>query len=147
MSDPAPPAVAIQVLALTPRQRRLRVITALLLILIVGMVGTGILHPFFRSLAPPEALEKVRQERMAEQQARQSGVPPPPMSPQRRAVTVKLIFLYFYWTLCFLLALSLVVVAWLDLREVRRKLLTARRDLWKETVEEMRQRVKRPSDP
>lgn len=145
MSDPAPPT-ASRVLALTPRQRRLRVITAVLLVLIVGMVGTGILHPFFRSLASPEVLEKVRQERIAARQARQSGLPPSPLSAQSRAVTVKLIFLYFYWTVCFLLALSLIIVAWLDLREVRRKLLAARRTLWKETVEEMRQRIQKPSD-
>jgi len=142
MSDPDSPSPG-KVLALTPRQKRLRVATALLLGLIVVMVGMGIMHPFFRSVAAPDVIERVRREIQAE---RMAGSAPKPYSPERRAVIVKLIVLYSYWTLCFLMALSLVVVAWLDLREVRRKLLMARRDMWKETVEEMHRRVKRPSD-
>ena len=94
---------------LTPRQVRLRGITLALLIFIGGMILLGTSHPFFHrshGLLVTEAA--------------------------RKAYALKLIFIFGYWSICLSLVFSLVIVAWLDLREVRRKALLAQRHIIQE---------------
>jgi hypothetical protein len=100
---------------LTPRQKRLRRITAALLLFIAAQVAIGVLHPFFRPVRPLQLTPTIE-----------------------RALKVKIIFIFGYWTLCLLLVMCLVLVAWMDLREVRRKFLVARRDIWKDILQQYR---------
>jgi hypothetical protein len=91
---------------LSPLQRRLRVATALLLLAASGMIVFAVYHPFFHFPHPIHPTPQLRHE-MA-----------------RRAL-----FVLAYWTVCFLLVLAMLVVAWLDLREVRRRLAERRLDI------------------
>ena len=94
---------------LTPRQRRHRMITVILLIVIGVMIAIGVTQPFF--------------------DLRIHG----PLTPVvRKAVAAKGIMIMGYWTVCFLFAVGLLIVAWLEYREIQRKLLVARRDVWRE---------------
>ena len=123
--DTQAPNPAPDPLALTPRQRRLRVLTILILAAVIGMIFVGLTHPFFRP-----------------------GPPPAVMTPQiKKAIQVKVLTIGFYWISCTLLTTSLFVLAWLDLREVRRKLLYARRDMWKDILEQHRERRADRSEP
>lgn len=122
MSDPKdsePVAPGRGGLPLTLRQRRLRLITAVLLAVIGVMVTTGALHPFFRlrRLAPGEVLTEEL----------------------RRAMAAKALFILGYWTLCLLLAFSLFLLAWLYIRDVRLQLLIAQRDMWRELARKARE--------
>lgn len=100
---------------LTPKQRRLRRITTALLLFIAAQVAVGVLHPFFRPVRPLQLTPTVE-----------------------RALMVKILFIFGYWTVCLLLVMCLVLVAWMDLREVRRKFLVARRDIWKDILQQYR---------
>lgn len=97
---------------LTPYQRRLRVVTLLLALLVVTMIAIGLIHPFFHRAYPDVVTETVR-----------------------KALVLKLVFIAGYWSFCLLLTLGMAICAWLDLREVRRKLVAARRQMWKELSE------------
>ncbi len=122
--DPQEQKPAIDPLALTPRQRRLRVLTILILAAVIAMIFVGMTHPFFRPLRPAV------------------------MTPQlEKAIKVKILTIGFYWISCTLLTTSLFIFAWLDLREVRRKLLYARRDMWKDILEQHRERRGDDSSP
>jgi len=93
------PRLTAALTTLTLRQRRLRVATVLVLALVVVLVIFGLVHPFF-NLTPPGKL-----------------------TPEvRRALAVRGLLILLYWTVCMLLGLSLAVLAWLDIREVQRKL-------------------------
>jgi len=109
LEDKEPPILSI----LTPRQRLHRRLTVIFLILIcaIGAVGAWI----FLTLHP-ESL-------------RSNG----PNSPDEiRAVKVKVTLLVCGIISCVLLATGLIVVAWLEFREIQRKALIARRDVWRE---------------
>ncbi len=93
---------------LTPRQRRLRTLTWFVLATVIAMTAFGIYHPAFHRTFPAILTEELR-----------------------RALVVKTMLVASYWTVCLLLVLTLVVFAWLDMREIRLQLLTARRDMWK----------------
>ena len=123
MSDSDSPPASIP-FALTQHQRRLRTITAVLLLFIVAMIVFGVTSPFFH-IARPVIMTPVIRKRLA----------------------VRGLAIMAYWTVCILLALSLLLVAWLDLREVRRKLLVARRDIWKDIAERSRERHEKSSEP
>ena len=104
-------------LALTPRQRRLRVVTVIILAAVILMIAVGLIHPFFRPTRPEVLTDQIR-----------------------RAIQAKVLIVGLYWISCALLTSSLFILAWLDLREVRRKLLLARRDMWKDILEQHRER-------
>ena len=108
MSDPAPSPVSVP-LGLTPRQRTLRIVTLVLLLVIAAMIAFGMTHPFFHLPRPAY------------------------MTPTlRKALAVRGLMILVYWTACLLLTCGLFLVAWLDLREVRLKMLMVRRDIWRE---------------
>ena len=112
------------ILALTPRQRRLRVLTFVILAAVLIMLVVGLTHPFFRPTRPPVMTEQIK-----------------------KAIQVKILMVGFYWISCALLTTTLFILAWLDLREVRKKLLLARRDMWKDILEQHQQRLSEKSKP
>ena len=112
------------ILALTPRQRRLRVLTFVILAAVHIMLEVGLTHPFFRPTRPPVMTEQIK-----------------------KAIQVKILMVGFYWISCALLTTTLFILAWLDLREVRKKLLLARRDMWKDILEQHQQRLSEKSKP
>jgi hypothetical protein len=126
MPDPGVGGVGFR---LTPRQRRLRVVTAVILTVVVCMVGVGMKHPFFHRLAAPPVQQLAREAYTAKREHR---LPRPEAARASRVVKLKLLTIYLYWTAFFLLASSLFVIAWLDIREVERQLASARRDIWRQ---------------
>src|SRR5947209_7510504 len=104
--------------SLSPRQRRFRIITVLILVGVIIMIVVGLTHPFFRPVHPPILTPRIA-----------------------RALKVKILIIGLYWISCSLLTASLFLMAWLDLREVRRKLLQARREMWKDILEERQKRL------
>ena len=94
---------------LTIRQRRLRMITGIILAIIAVMIIVSLISPFFHPAAPAIMTEKVR-----------------------RAFKVQAMIIWFYYSICLLLSFSLVIIAWLYVREVRLQLLMARRDIFRE---------------
>ncbi len=109
---------------LTMRQRRLRVLTMFVILLIGAMVAVGVRHPFFRSAGSPGVRALAREAVMA----RRSGRPATAKAERaRRAAAVRVAFIGAYWSLCFMLSGSLLILAWLDVREIRRGLMEAQR--------------------
>ncbi len=98
--------------SLTPRQRRYRAATAVLLVIIIAMIVYGRTSPFFRvgshRVLTPLAV---------------------------KALKAKAIFLFGYWSVCLILAFFLVLIAWLEIREIRRKANAVRRDFAREIAE------------
>ena len=97
---------------LTLRQKRLRSITLLVIGVIFVMLAFAWFHPFFHPIGPVVLTERAR-----------------------RALAVQGLFILGYYAIVFLLALFLVVIAWLYARDVRVQLLMAQRDIWKEMVD------------
>ncbi|NLI00266.1 MAG: hypothetical protein GX446_12340 [Chthonomonadales bacterium] len=110
----------------TLRQRRLRVLSAFVLLLILTLVAVGVTQPFFRNAGSAEVRALAREAILA----RRSGREPTPQAERaRRAAAVRVAVIGAYWSLCFLLSGVLLILAWLDVREIRRKLDDARRRL------------------
>ena len=118
MSDDTQPR-GIAPLPLTPRQRRLRYLTVIVLAVIATMFVVGMTHPFF-NLTPPPALTDAAHP-----------LAPAVLKTTRNAFAVKLLMIGVYWAACILLTLFLPVFAWLYTREIRIQELIARRDIWR----------------
>lgn len=99
-------------LAMTPARLRLRVMTAIVLVVVIAMMFYGTHAPFLRL---PHTF--------------------PATGVARRAMAVRALMVLTYWTTCIFLGLSLFVVAWLDLRALRRGLMEARMAVWRETMD------------
>ncbi len=112
METSEPSAILTQ---LTPSQRRRRVWTFVLIAFIALMIAVGRIHPFFK-LVRPEHMTRAAQ----------------------KALAVKGIMVMGYWTVCFLLAVGLLLLAWMEFREVQRKALIARRDVWRDLADRTR---------
>lgn len=112
METSEPSAILTQ---LTPSQRRRRVWTFVFLATICAMILIGRFHPFFK-FARPEHLTRAAQ----------------------KALAVKGMMVMGYWTVCFLLAITLLLLAWMEIREVQRKALIARRDVWRDIADKTR---------
>ena len=96
-------------LPLTLAQRRHRQITLVLLVVIMVMIVVGLRHPFFDLRIHATMTPLVR-----------------------KALAAKGIVIMGYWTVCILLALGMILIAWLEFREIQRKLLMARRDVFRD---------------
>lgn len=105
---------------LTARQRRLRTLAGVVLIAVLAMAVTGLTHPFFRSVGNVETRNLAR---MAYLQRRAGRQPAPEAERARRAVAVRLVIIGAYWTVCLILSAVLVVLAWMDIRELRRRFM------------------------
>jgi hypothetical protein len=97
--------------ALTPRQKRLRAVTLVILFFIFVMLGISWFHPFFHPVRPLVMTEQ-----------------------QRKALAVQGILILGYYAVVFALSLSLLIIAWLYVREIRLQLLVAQRDIWKDML-------------
>lgn len=133
----APTSSAYQGMVISARSRRLRLIGGLLVVAILCMVlyGIRVLMPTLNKTVTLVAHSHV--------QAAPSGLPATPPGSEvaaaplhlRHILRAQIIFAYGYWTLCSLFVLSLLLVAWLDLREVTRNYANQRRKLWTETAQ------------
>jgi hypothetical protein len=122
MPEPNPESLSF---TLTPRQRRLRVFTVVIVLFVIAMILFGMTHPFFRPRAPEAMTPRVRD-----------------------AFRVQVLIVGFYWTACMLMATSLIVIAWLDVREIRRKIGAARRQIAEESLRRSIERAQeRPPHP
>src|SRR5581483_1656699 len=125
---------------LSARSRRLRTIGLLLLIAVLGMTLYGglFLMPSLR------ASSRAAQRAVFSRTHRgETAVPATMRTPEqrtsderdRKALLTQVIFAYAYWTVCGLLVLGLLGVAWLDFREVLRNYSARRRQLWMEAID------------
>lgn len=100
------------------RSRRLRTTGLVLLVAVLAMVAYGVLvlmpHHGGAHVAP-------------------AGSSPADLA-ARRALLTRVLFLYAYWSTCAVLLLGLLVVAWLDFREVARSYAAERAALWKRSI-------------
>jgi hypothetical protein len=103
---------------LSPRQRRLRIYSFVIIGFIAAMIIFAMMHPFFRPSHPPVLTEAVR-----------------------RALVVKTLFIMGYWTICFLLLFSLLIIAWLYTREIMRQLMVERARIWREIADRSNERM------
>lgn len=104
---------------LTIRQRRLRYLTAIVLVIIALMIVFGAFHPAFR-MTPPSALTDPLHP-----------IPAPQVNVIRHAFAVKLLFIGAYWAACIVLTLLLPVFAWFYTQDIQMQELMARRDIWR----------------
>lgn len=120
----------------SPRSRRLRTVGLILLIAAVGMTLYGSL-----SLMP--GLKRAIKREAHVSAALSGGRPLASLDPTvrakvvraRRAAAVQVTFAYSYWAVCALLVAVLIVVAWLDVREVQRRYVDQRIRLFAETAQ------------
>ena len=94
---------------LTARQRRLRVLTFVILGAIALMLAFSYGHPFFHPVRPPVLTDRMR-----------------------KALAVQYMMILGYYTVVFIFAMSLLLIAWLYIRDIRVQLLIAQRDIWQE---------------
>ncbi len=95
------------VLALSVRQKQLRLMTGIILIILLIMVAIGLFHPFFHPIIPKSLPIEAR-----------------------KLMKVRLALIFFYWSVCLMMPVFLIALAYLDVREVRLKLLMAKRDIF-----------------
>ena len=104
---------------ISAQSRRLRVIGVVLLVMILGMCvyGGRVLMPKLRENRAPLHNSTV--------QATSSSTALSPVKAEslRKLAKVQLLFFYAYWGVCFVLIIALLVVAYLDFREVSRNYL------------------------
>jgi hypothetical protein len=126
MPDTASSPPSGQAFALTTRQKRLRNTTVVIILFIVAMLTIAMLHPFFH----PDTSSIVTDR-------------------ARKALAAQYIVILGYYTVVFALALALLFIAWLYVREIRLQLLMAQRDIWKSVAErqaEERSRERQETD-
>ncbi|HLV80326.1 MAG TPA: hypothetical protein VKT32_08585 [Chthonomonadaceae bacterium] len=122
------------------RSRRLRTIGLLLLVAILGMsvYGFSSLMPAVRRQAAAYHRDTVAAQQV---QAETGALGIPARSGRaRKAMLAQVTLVYAYWCLCGLLILALLLVAWLDLREVTRNYANQRRAVWMEAASRLRDR-------
>ncbi len=116
------------------RSRRLRTITALLLVVIVAMAvyGTRVLVPGINRAASVAVRPTVQSSAIPTPNVTRNAAVTPLNVTKRQAKVLKLdvMFVAAYWVVWIVLLLSLLLTAWLDLREVSRNYLEQRRELW-----------------
>ena len=108
------------VFALSPRQKQLRLLTAVTLTVLIIMITVGIFHPFFHPEIPKSLTPELR-----------------------KFMKVRLLLIYCYWTACLLAPLFLVVLAYLDMREVKIKSIIAKSEMIQEMAADMRESAKK----
>ncbi len=105
------------------KQRRVRTAATLLLVLLAAMVYAGITQPFFRRAGDPETLRLAREAMAAR---RQGTAPSAEAEAARRAAAARILFIGGYWTVCFILSGAVVLLAWIDVREIQRRFAAMR---------------------
>lgn len=130
---------------LSARSRRLRTIGLLLLAAVIGMTLWGglSLMPSLRASSRAAHRAVFSRTHRGETAATAATMRAPEQRAaderERKALLAKVIFAYAYWTVCGLLVLGLLGVAWLDFREVLRNYSARRRKLWMEAIDRAQQ--------
>lgn len=93
------------------RQRRLKVLTFVIIGVIAFLLIVSIFHPFFHPTPPAILTEKIR-----------------------KALKVQALLIWLYYSTCLMLSFFLVIIAWLYTREVRDQLLAARKTIIREST-------------
>jgi len=122
----------------TPRSRRLRTTGLVLLATAVSMA----LYGFFVLMPTLKRSAVVESHRIQDIRGEPGGISRPVLTIDQaarirrshRVVAVQVLAAYGYWTICGLISVAMVFVAWLDLREVSRTYLQQRRAIWAETA-------------
>jgi hypothetical protein len=112
MSEESVPDLTPAKFDLTPRQKRLRTLTFAIMFFIGAMLVLAMTNPFFHPHRPPVLTETTR-----------------------KALAAQGLLILGYYTICFILALTLLVIAWLYLRDVRVQLALAQRDMWRQIAD------------
>jgi hypothetical protein len=122
------------------RSRRLRTIAALFLLVIVAMAvyGTRVLVPGINRVAAIAVKPAVHpQGNLVSPIPRRNTVTPLNVSKKEaRILKFDVMFVAAYWVVWIVLILSLLLVVWMDLREVSRNYLDQRRELWSVALKE-----------
>jgi hypothetical protein len=142
---------------ISARSRRLRMTGVLLLVAILGMAlyGYAILMPSMRALphvtqtidragsvyrtgSANRADSKGTARSGSSTAARDAASNPvkPLTEKQRKTALAKVLFVYGYWSVCGLLLVALILVSWLDFRELSRNYGEYRRRLYAESLRE-----------
>ena len=125
------------------RSRRLRLTGILLLIAVLGMTLYGYLAlmPSLRTLPRVGAHKRpgvTGQISAAPRQSSQAAGAVDPVTglteQERKAALAKVVFVYGYWSVCGVLILALVIVSWLDFRELSRNYDAHRQSLFTSTL-------------
>ena len=125
---------------ITARSRRLRTIGLMLLVAVLGMsiYGGAVLMPSLR-----QTRDAVRAEMS---QTTTTSIQPQYTTPEqkrlRAAMKAKIIFAYGYWGVCLVLLTTLLIVAWMDFREITRRYLHAQVALLAESARDNERRNK-----
>ncbi len=141
-----PTSSTYQGIMVSARSRRLRIIGSLLLVAIIGMsiYGIRVLMPVLQKTTALVAHASA-QTASSQNHASLSNAEALSASPHlRRLLRIRIIFSYGYWTCCAILFLSLLLVVWLDLREVTRNYADQRRKIWTDSSLEWPQK-RRPA--
>lgn len=142
---------------ISARSRRLRVTGVLLLVAVLGMAlyGYAVLMPSLRALPhvaqSTDRTGSVNRTTGAVSSARLGAVragnstaarqtvsvsAKPLTEKQRKTALAKVLFVYGYWSVCGLLLVALILVSWLDFRELSRNYGEYRRRLYAESLRE-----------
>jgi len=116
---------------ISPRSRRLRTIGIVLLVAICAMVIYG----YFGLM--PSVTRAVHEAGPASVSTDlRPGTSPanPPMTRAQRVRKLQIAVAMAYWGVCGLLIVSVIFVAWLDLREISRHYLMERKAIWNQTA-------------
>ena len=116
------------------RSRRLRTVGIVLLVALLAMTVYGMLGlmPSVRRIRDSSALKRpvlsasATPEQRAAARAENRRI--------RRVMLAQVAFVYGYWSVCGVLAVTALLVAWLDMREVSRNFAAQRRALWTEAA-------------
>ncbi|MCL5284060.1 MAG: hypothetical protein M1330_05070 [Armatimonadetes bacterium] len=65
----------------------------------------------------------------------------------KRAFLIKIFFIGSYWTVALLILMVVVVLAWLDFREITRYYLLARRSVWNDMAKDSERHNDTPPQP
>ena len=129
-----PPSVYSNMIS--AQSRRLRTIGLMLILAIVAMTiygYFGLMPAIDRSLNArgPEVSRPAAAVRSA------NGSASTPLTREQRVRKFKVATALAYWGVCALLLCGVVLVAWLDLREVTRNYIAQRRAIWNQTAEQL----------
>ena len=126
---------------LSARSRRLRTGGSLLLLALLGMGAYGylVLMPTLRVAQAGYARIQIGRPNgqvrpPGTTQPATTGMPAPERERARKVLLTNLIFAYAYWGIWTALFVALLVIAWLDAREVWKNYLTQRAVLWTEAA-------------
>jgi hypothetical protein len=118
----------------SPRSRRLRTVGIVLLVAVCAMVLYGYLGlmPSIERSVRADSPIAAQSEALRSPSA---GLDKPPLTRAQRVHKLQVAVALAYWGVCALLLVGLVLVAWLDLREISRRYAAERRAMWSQAAD------------